>query len=113
MVRSTSSLRPMSGSIRPSCAMRLRFVVYFSSALPHSLEAESRLHLALLALLEPGCRLVDVVLQLLFQLDRVRPAGAQHFANLGSVENREQQVLDRQVLVTGLARLVERIVETV
>src|SRR6267143_1396776 len=82
-------------------------------ALQHPLEAERRLHLALLALLEPRGRLVDVVLQLLFELDRVRAAGAQHFAHLRGVEDREQQVLDRQVLVTRLARLVERVVETV
>ena len=150
MVRSTSSLRPISGSMRPSCAMRLRLVVYFSSALPpspsrspsagrlvlvrrlllgdlrqavrdviddveardvlavqqehrvalllaedrdqhvgdadfllaarlhvehralqHALEAERRLHLALLALLEPRGRLIDVLVELLLELASV------------------------------------------
>ncbi len=79
-------------------------------ALQHPLEAERRLHFAFLALLEPRGRLVDVLLQLLFELDGVRAAGAQHLANFGSIEDREQQVLDRQVLVTRLARLVERVV---
>ncbi len=32
MVRSTSSARPISGSMRPSIARRLRLVAYFSSA---------------------------------------------------------------------------------
>ena len=32
MVRSISSARPISGSIRPSTARRLRLVAYFSSA---------------------------------------------------------------------------------
>ena len=36
MVRSTSSFLPMSGSMRPSWAMRFKLVVYFSSALPPS-----------------------------------------------------------------------------
>src|SRR6187549_1366149 len=36
MVRSTSSVRPISGSIFPSCASWLRLVVYLSSALPES-----------------------------------------------------------------------------
>ena len=31
-------------------------------------------------------------------------------AHFGRVENREQQVLDRQIFMTGLARLMERVV---
>ena len=82
-------------------------------ALQHALEAERRLHLALLAFLEPRGGLVDVLLQFLLELRQIRAAGAQHLAHLGRVEDRQQQVLDRQVLVTRLARLVERIVQTV
>ena len=37
MVRSTSSLRPISGSMRPSWARALRLTANFSSALPDSL----------------------------------------------------------------------------
>jgi len=81
--------------------------------LQHALEAERRLHLALLAVLEARRRLVDVLLDLLAELGEVHPAGAQHLAHLGSVEYGEQQVLDRQVLVPRLACLVERIVEAV
>ena len=69
--------------------------------------------LAFLAFLEPWGRLLDVVAQLLLQLHEVRPAGAQHLAHLGRVEDREQQVLDRQVLVACLTGLMESIVETV
>src|SRR6187549_367583 len=36
MVRSTSSVRPINGSIFPSCASWLRLLVYLSSALPES-----------------------------------------------------------------------------
>ena len=81
--------------------------------LQHALEAERRLHLALLAFLELRGRLVDVLLQLLLEFGEVGSAGAQHFAHLGRVEDRQEQVLDREVLVTRLTRLVERIVQTV
>jgi len=54
-----------------------------------------------------------VLLQLLFEFGEVGSAGTQHFAHLGRVENRQEQVLDREVLVTRLTRLVERIVQTV
>jgi hypothetical protein len=82
-------------------------------ALQYALEAERRLNLALLGLLEARRRLIDVLLQLLLQFGEIRPARAQHLAHLGGVEDREQQVLDRQVLVSRLARLVERGVEAV
>jgi len=82
-------------------------------ALQHPLEAERRLHLALLAFLETRRRLIDVIPEFLLQLREVGPAGPQHLTHLGRVEDRQQQVLDRQVLVTGFARLMERIVETV
>ena len=81
--------------------------------LQHPLEAERRLHLALLAFLEARGRLIDVLLELLAQLREIRAAGAQHLAHLGGVEYREQQVLDRQILVTRLARLVKGVVEAV
>ena len=82
-------------------------------ALQDALEAQRRLHLALLGLLEPGRGLVDVFLQLLLELGQVRTAGAQHLAHLGRVEDGEQQVLDREVLVARFARLVKRVVEAV
>ena len=56
---------------------------------------------------------IDVVAQLLLQFREIGTAGPQHLAHFGSVEDREQQMLDRQVLVACLARLVERVVETV
>ena len=82
-------------------------------ALQHALEAERRLHLALLALLQARGRLLDVILQLLLELAQISATGTQHFAHLGRVEDREQQVLDGKVLVTRLAGLVERVVQTV
>ena len=82
-------------------------------SLQHALESERRLHLALLTLIELGGGLIDVLLQLLLELCEVRAAGAQHLAHLRSVEDREQQVLDREVFVTRLAGLVEGVVEAV
>ena len=82
-------------------------------ALQHALEAESRLNFALLAFLEARRRLIDVVPELLLQLREIGTTGPQHLAHLGRIENREQQMLDRQVLVTCFTRLMERIVETV
>ena len=42
----------------------------------------------------------------------VRAAGAQDLAHLGGVEDRQQQVLDRQELMAGLTRLGEGVVQT-
>ena len=45
------------------------------------------------------------------ELGEVRAAGSQHLAHLRGVEDREQQMLDRQEFVARLARLVKGIVE--
>src|SRR6185312_1874191 len=81
--------------------------------LQHALEAESRLHFALLALLYARRRLLDVILQLLLELGKVGAAGPEDLADSGRVEDRQQQMLDRQILVTRFPGLVERIVEAV
>ena len=54
-----------------------------------------------------------MLLQLLLELGQIRAAGAQDLAHLGRVEDGEQQVLDRQVLMARLARPMEGVVETV
>ena len=192
IVRSTSSLRPISGSMRPSCARRFRLrgvllqraaafriaLAHRPACLPcpclllgdlrqavrdvvddveardvlaiqqehgvalllaedrdqhvgdadfllaarlhvehrplqHALEAQRRLHLALLAFLQARRGLVDVFLELLLELAQIRAAGAQDLPHLGRVEDGEQQVLDRQVFVTRLTRLVKGVVETI
>ena len=81
--------------------------------LQHALEAERRLHLALFGLVEARGGLIDVLLDLLLELREIGAAGAQDLANLRSVEDGEQQVLDRQVFMARLARLVKGVVEAV
>ena len=81
--------------------------------LQYSLEAQRRLYLALLPFLESRSRLIDVVLELLLQLAQIRATSAQNFPHLGCIEDREQQVLDCQIFVTRLARLVKGVVEAV
>ncbi len=82
-------------------------------SLQHSLETQRRLHLALLAFLEPRSRLVDVILELLLQLGEISAAGAQNLPHLRRIEDREQEVLDCQIFMTRLACLVKGIVEAV
>jgi hypothetical protein len=81
--------------------------------LQHSLETQRRLHLALFGFVDARGGLVDVFLDLLLELREIRATGTEDFANLRSIEDGEQQVLDREVLMTGFTRLVKRIVETV
>ena len=54
-----------------------------------------------------------MVLELLLQLAQIRAASAQNLPHLGCIEDREQQVLDRQIFMTRLACLVKGIVEAV
>ncbi len=82
-------------------------------SLQHALEAQRRLHFALLALLEPWSRLVYMLFELLLQLTQIGAARTQYLAHFRRIQDREQQVLDSQVFVTCLTRLMERIVETV
>src|SRR5580698_2145594 len=81
--------------------------------LQYSLEAQRRLYLALLPFLESRSGLIDMVLELLLQLAQIRATSAQNFPHLGCIEDREQQVLDGQIFVTSLARLVKGVVEAV
>src|SRR5688572_18050346 len=63
--------------------------------LQHALEAERRLNLALVVLLQAGGGLLDELLEFLAEPRGVGAAGAQDLADLGSVDDGEQQVLDR------------------
>ena len=81
--------------------------------LQHALETQRRLHFALLAFLQARSRLIDMFLELLLQLAKIRAAGAQDFPHFRRIEDGEQQVLDSQVFVTCLTRLVKGIVEAV
>ena len=190
MVRSTSSVRPISGSILPSWASWLRLVVYLSSALPpspsrslsraglflgglllgdlrqavrdeidhveardlgavqqvhrvalllaedgdehvgdadfllagglhvehgalqYALEAQRRLHLAVFVVGQARRGAIEVFVERVLELVEVGAAGPQDLAHLGGVEDGEQQVLDRQELVTGLTRLGKGLVQT-
>ena len=80
-------------------------------ALQHALEAQRRLHFAVVVVLQPRGRLVDEVLQVLAQPGDVGAAGAQDLAHLRRIHDGEQQVLDRHELMPGLARGLERFVQ--
>ena len=71
-------------------------------ALQHALEAQRRLHLALLARARRGVIGLDVLLEIRLEPLEIGAAAPQHLAHLGRIEDREQQVLDRQELVTRL-----------
>ena len=81
-------------------------------ALQDALEAQRRLHLAVVVVLEPGRGLVDEVLQVLAQPHDVGAAGPQDLPHLGRVHDGEQQVLHRHELVARLARRLEGFVQT-
>ena len=82
-----------------------------TSALQDPLEAQRGLHLALLAQAQAGGRLIDVFLQFQAQPGGIRPAGTQHFLDPRGLEDRVQQVLHRQELMTPVARHLEGVVE--
>jgi hypothetical protein len=46
------------------------------------------------------------------ELVDVGPAGPEDLAHLGGIEDRQQQVLDRQEFVAGVTRLGEGVVQT-
>ncbi len=81
-------------------------------ALQHALKAERRLHFALFALAHQRRVGLDMGAQLAGQLIGSRSAAAEHFAHLRRIEQRQQQLLDRQEFVAARARLAERLVET-
>ena len=81
--------------------------------LQHALEAQRGLHLALvLARLDARGGLVDVPPQFFGQAPHVGAAGLEDLAHPRRVEDGQQQVLDRQEFVAGLARLREGTVQT-
>ena len=80
-------------------------------ALQHPLETQRRLHLALVVLLQAGGGLLDKLLELLSEPCGIGTAGTEDLADLGSVDDGEQQVLDRHELVPRLARRLERLIQ--
>ena len=81
-------------------------------ALDHALEAQGRLGVDLAVGGDARGLLGDVLCEVLAQLVHVCAAGAQHLGGGGVIEQREQQVLDRNELVAFLAGLHERHVQT-
>jgi len=81
-------------------------------ALQDTLEAQRRLHFAVIVVFEPGGGLVDEVFQILAQAGDVGAAGPQDLAYFRRVHDGEQQVLHRHELVARLARRLERLVQT-
>ena len=81
-------------------------------ALQDALEAQGRLHLAVFIIRQARGRSVEVLVERVLEPGQIRAAGAQDLAHLGSVEDRQQQVLDREELMAGLTRLGEGVVQT-
>jgi hypothetical protein len=54
-----------------------------------------------------------VFLDLLLELRKIRAAGTQDFPNLGGIEDGEQKMLNREVFMTSLPRLVKGVVEAI
>jgi hypothetical protein len=79
--------------------------------LQHPLETERRLHFAVVVVGQARRGFGDELLERLLQLADVRAAGPEHLANLGRIENREQQVLDRHELMACFARGLEGLVQ--
>ena len=79
--------------------------------LQHPLEPQRRLHVAVLAGRQPRRGLIDELLQFGLELGGVRAAGLQYFPDLGSIHDREQQMLDGHEFMPRLARAGKRIVQ--
>src|SRR5690606_27482894 len=84
-------------------------------ALEHALKAERRLDVRVLGVVPAQARrrVVDELLQLAPQPPEIAAAGLQDLDDLRSVEQREQQVLDRDEFVTLLAGALERLIQAV
>ncbi len=81
-------------------------------ALQHALESERGLHLALIAVAQPRRIALDVRAQLGREPVRVAATTDQHFAHLGRIEQRQQELLDGEKLMPVGTRLAKRLVET-
>ena len=81
-------------------------------ALQHALEAECRLHLALLALAQLRRVGLDVRAQIGGKPVRIAAAAAEHLAHFRRIEERQQELFDREKLMPVRTRLAERLVET-
>ena len=80
-------------------------------SLQHALEAQRRLDLAVVVGRHQWRRLVDEFDQLAAQLADVGLAGLENFVNLGNVQQRQQQVLDRHEFMTSILGVLEGFVE--
>ena len=79
-------------------------------ALQDALEAERGLDFAIFVVRQARRGAVEVVVERILEPVQVRAAGPQDFAHLRRVEDRDQQVLDREEFVARLARLGESVV---
>ncbi len=80
--------------------------------LQHALEPQRGLHVRIVVMRQQGRLLLDEFGQLAPQFRDIRIAGLENLVNLGNVQERKQQVLDRHELMTLIARLLERLVKT-
>jgi len=89
-------------------------------ALDHPLEAGGRRGIGLVAGLERFVLLIEVLLHHVAEVAQIDAAGAHHLGRVGIIDQREQQVLERRVLMAavrrvgegGVERLLERLSET-
>jgi hypothetical protein len=86
-----------------------------NGSLQHALKSQSRLNVDFLVQPAGDTRrgVVDELPELAGQSLRIGAASTQDLDHLGRVEQRQQQMLDRDELVALLARLLERLVEAV
>jgi hypothetical protein len=80
--------------------------------LEYALEAQRWLNLSVFICCQHWCLLVNALNELAAQLRDIRVARLQDFMNLGNIEEREQQMLYRHVLMAAFTRPLKSLVQT-
>ena len=76
--------------------------------LDHPLEPGGRLRIGLFLRLERLVFLIEILAHHVTQIAQVHAAGLHHLCRVGIVDQRQQQMLQRRVLVAALGRVGER-----
>ena len=82
-------------------------------ALQDALKTKGRLNFPIVVVGQARRSLLDEGSQVALEFRHVRTAGAQDLAHLGGVQDRQQEMLHRHELMTGLARVLKRFIQTV
>ena len=80
--------------------------------LQRALETDCRLHFTFLGFGEPRRRLIEILLQPQLELGEIATTGVQDLGHLWGIKDRQQQVLDRDVLMVSFACVLKRTVQT-